>query len=222
MDAFPPHQSLPDDLTDLIGLLFPSGIALAILCVAAQAGLMIVTLGIYAWTAVAGFLFAHAFFIVMLTDLGMRALDGDVAPYESPFRLGALGGLILLMPILLFWLPTQTNLEPFAVTAGWPWLEIGWVVITGFALPARIVARLRGKRFVALPWWQMLLLMIPCLAIIHLVDFHVERCTGECWGLFEGGMVLIPLLAAPLFTASLSCAVLSALAGRRMARVSYD
>lgn len=203
------RRSLPDGLAALIGLLFPSGIALALQCTVALVGLSFATLGLTLPGAVAIFLLAHAFFIVTLTDLGMRSLMRQGTTLRGSFRIGALGGAVLSLPILLFWLAGQ-----WRPIADLPWLVIGWVAVTGLALPARIVARLRRRRFVALPWRQQLPVALPCLALVMLTAWPTQSLEGEGWGLFEGGMILFPLLGLGLFLASFTCALLSALTAR--------
>ncbi|HEV7692871.1 MAG TPA: hypothetical protein VGO52_18700 [Hyphomonadaceae bacterium] len=90
-----------------------------------------------------------------------------------------------------------------------------WIVVWAAAilsdLPALVMA---GPRQEPEPVWRRWLLrliaMAPWLLLALALGWPSQTCTGECWGLFEGGIVMIPIFGAYLFVLSTSCAALSA------------
>jgi hypothetical protein len=49
----------------------------------------------------------------------------------------------------------------------------------------------------------------PFLIVTELLGFPAQTCTGECWGLFEGGLFMLPLFGAHMFFASCMAALVS-------------
>jgi len=47
--------------------------------------------------------------------------------------------------------------------------------------------------------------------------YPIQAYDGEGWGLFEGGVVMLPLLGLALFLASFTCALLPAFTARAQA-----
>jgi hypothetical protein len=108
------------------------------------------------------------------------------SPAQFPIDLGALGLLLVL-----------------------------WGVPTFFAAPVRVARFIAAGSF-SLPRPSVrpaarLLALLPWALVIHWLGTPARTCSGECWGLFEGGVVMWPLLGLTTFTASLTCGVLSAL-----------
>ena len=222
-------MSLVGSMTMLTGRLVARALALTLLCVVTQIALaaaanMLVTFFPHIsfvrgdWPIVM-IVLAHFVFVVALANIGVVTLRGEPASFVHSVKVGLAGGLVLLWPVLLLLMPL--TLGPDHVSAdghyAWsiadlPWLVITWTTVTVLALPARIVVWARGERFVAHPPSKMLLLIAPWLAIVWLTGYPAQTCRGECWGLFEGGILMIPLFGAHLFLASFSCALLSAFA----------
>lgn len=50
-------------------------------------------------------------------------------------------------------------------------------------------------------------LSLPLLAFTHWLGRPAQACSGECWGLFEGGAVMLPLLGAHMFVAAVTAAL---------------
>jgi hypothetical protein len=67
------------------------------------------------------------------------------------------------------------------------------------------------------PWYHRAMLLAPFAVIVLVTGLPFQRRAIDCtppfdggWGIFEGGMVAIPLLALFLFSMAFSLAVLSA------------
>ena len=97
-----------------------------------------------------------------------------------------------------------------------PWLWIGWFVLTAFAIPARMLAWLRKTQFVMMSAGRRFIWLLIGAFPVWLFGFVFQNRTVDCsrpqemWGLFEGGVIAIPLLGIFLFVASTSMAMLSA------------
>ncbi len=50
---------------------------------------------------------------------------------------------------------------------------------------------------------------LPFLAVSEILGIPAQTCTGECWGIMEGGVVMIPVLAAHMFLSSVTAAIVS-------------
>lgn len=89
-----------------------------------------------------------------------------------------------------------------------------WMVLWLAAVATGIPARLMSGRRVHLPLAEGVLTLLvtsaPWMIFAALVGWPSQVCTGECWGLMEGGIIMIPLFGAYLFTLSASCAAVSA------------
>ena len=93
-----------------------------------------------------------------------------------------------------------------------PWAWIGWGLLVVSALPSRLLGYPAQR---LLPWPERVILAAPFAAAVLFTGMPFQRAIDDCaiiegWGLFEGGLFLIPLLALFLFTLSFSIAVLSA------------
>jgi hypothetical protein len=207
------------------------GLALAALLFAAQIGLIPIvgqlTLGFdddLASAPTFGLLlvgaFAHALFITLLTDILVRRS-------WHPRGRAVLAALVLTLPISLFAVLDLSGAS-YGCADGrvtelgsvplWPWAWIGWLLLATSALPARIL----GHSAAAIePWPERIMMLTPFALVILLTGAPFQRRTADCtppfdggWGLFEGGMVTIPLLALFFFSMAFSLAVLSAAAVR--------
>ncbi len=93
-----------------------------------------------------------------------------------------------------------------------PWAWIGWALLVVTALPSRLLGYPAGR---LLHWSDRVILAAPFAVAVFVTGLPFQRAIDDCeivegWGLFEGGLFLIPLLALFLFTLSFSIAVLSA------------
>lgn len=166
------------------------------------------------------FVWAHALFVLMVTD---AARPKQRPPRAFSTMLVAsipLAALFLIFSVLdvtgaahgcgdgrVF---RHNDAIPFL-----PWLWIGWLALTAFAAPARLLAWLRKAQFRIMPAWQRLILLALGAAPVWLFGYVFQNRTLECgpqemWGLMEGGMIAFPLLGVFLFTACTSMAMLSA------------
>lgn len=82
-----------------------------------------------------------------------------------------------------------------------------WFVATTLVLPARLM----GHEPAAPSRWPVAIALLPWLFASEIVGAPLRNC-GDCWGLFDGGVFTIPLLAAYLFGLTLSSAAVSAAA----------
>ncbi|MGB3847775.1 MAG: hypothetical protein WA940_18035 [Sphingopyxis sp.] len=157
---------------------------------------------------------AHGLFVVLLTrhllheplHLGWR---------ESSVALGL--AAIMFAAIWLDQLGTNARCgdgrmyEPSTLPQ-LPWAWIGWGLLVVTALPSRLLGY-PARRL--LSWPERVILAAPFAAAVLFTGLPFQRAIDDCaiiegWGLFEGGLFLIPLLALFLFTLSFSIAVLSA------------
>lgn len=96
-----------------------------------------------------------------------------------------------------------------------PWVWIGWGLLTLFAIPSRLTAWVAGKSQKLAPLWQRALLTLMVSPLIWFFGYVFQVRTMDCsrpmegWGMFEGGMIMFPLLGLFLFTLSTSLAMLS-------------
>lgn len=98
------------------------------------------------------------------------------------------------------------------------WIAV-WVAAALTDLPARIMA---GPNPDAEPIHRALISRMvalgPWLIVALVLGWPSQTCVGECWGMFEGGFVMLPLFGAYLFTLAASCGAISA-ASRLQPRV---
>jgi hypothetical protein len=101
-----------------------------------------------------------------------------------------------------------------------PWLALaGWFLATVAALPSRLASagwrgdpsRARGASVL-----QRLVLTTPSLLLLAPVVW-LTNAPGASYGLFDGGVVMIPLFVGSVFWASYSCALLAAVFVRPVA-----
>ncbi|MCA1198360.1 hypothetical protein K9B35_10305 [Sphingomonas sp. R647] len=165
------------------------------------------------WSAVALFIYLHAFFVMVLTGYGLGT--ARARRWRSALWLGVRGGVVLavVIAVALGAYVLSIRVAP-GLDRGLPWITILWAGLTASLAPARIAAWLWRVRLSLAPPLVRLMLMLPWLLVIWGTGLPAQRCTGECWGLMEGGIVMVPLLGLHLFIASVSTALLSA-AGTR-------
>jgi hypothetical protein len=157
---------------------------------------------------------AHGLFVVLLTRYLLR----------EPVRLGwrQLGTAIALAAIMFaaVWLDgLGTNamcgdgkMYAPSTLPQLPWAWIGWGLLAVTALPSRLLGYPAEH---LLHWSHRTVLAAPFAVAVFVTGLPFQRAIDDCaivegWGLFEGGLFLIPLFALFLFTMSFSIAVLSA------------
>lgn len=97
-----------------------------------------------------------------------------------------------------------------------PWLWIGWLSLTFFAIPTRLLGWFRKTSVSIRPIWFRLLLLPIGAVPVWLFGYIFQQRTVDCsvpqemWGMFEGGVVALPLMGAFLFAMATSMAMLSA------------
>lgn len=153
----------------------------------------------------------HAFFVSVMTN---RA-------YEVQLQHNPKFTAIIQIAIRRFWI------------LGLFWICISWLTIlltgngylaipiiwisTAFTLLAPItqierlgpVATLRRSALlVSRRYVRLILILVPAFALIEFLGYPAQTCSGECWGLFEGGAVMFPLLGLHMFLASYLGAIL--------------
>jgi hypothetical protein len=106
-----------------------------------------------------------------------------------------------------------------------PWGWIGWFVLALFAVPSRLLGHGSNR----LEWWpRRVLMLFPFAAIILFVGVPFQRHRIDCdgpdisYGLFDGGMIAIPILGLFLFSMAFSLAVLSAAYVRPLVEVEGE
>lgn len=210
-----------------VGAILP-GLGLAIASTALLTGIVVIAPAIIpeaAWraapaAALIGFaalalpLIAHGLFVTLL----MRRL------LREPWRCGwrQLGTAFILAAIMFggIWLDglgtnaicADGKMRVPSTLPQLPWAWIGWALLVGTALPSRLLGYPAAR---LLHWSDRVILAAPFAAAVFVTGLPFQRAIGDCeivegWGLFEGGLFLIPLLALFLFTLSFSIAVLSA------------
>lgn len=200
-----------DTLAQIAQPVIVRGWILAWLCLAVQVpgALLFAAFGALP-AAQALFFLVHGIFVGVIADFGVRlARDPDAEPAES-FGPGAFAGTLLALP------PMADALLNGGMLFGQaqPWLAGYWILVSVAAAPARLAARQRGARLWLWPLWQRLPLVAPFAAPILLLPIFPVPSDGECCGLFEGGLFVLPFLAGYvglyLFGASVTAALLSA------------
>lgn len=159
-------------------------------------------------------LIAHGLFVTLLTRRLLR----------EPWRCGwrQLGTAFILAAIMFggIWLDglgtnaicTDGKMQVPNSLPQLPWAWIGWGVLVMTALPARLL----GYPAARLVHWSDRTILAAPFAVAVLVtglpfQYAVEDCAIiERWGVLEGGLFLLPLLALFLFTMSFSLAILNA------------
>lgn len=201
-------------LTDRFGKTFAAGIvhvpfALLLAC-CCSAGLLFFGVGRLIggnpWLSLAWIAAAHSLFIAFLA--AFTAMPGKSAGprWQVALKVGlrATPGMTLLIVIAL------------VLTFRWPAAALlCWATGTYFAVPARLVDHgwPIGRDFwrpLPVPPAHRLALMAPHLAVLALLTFMLMSAQTEGWGLFEGGIILIPAFGFLAFWASFSTALLSA------------
>jgi hypothetical protein len=215
---------------------FPLAVLLALFFVAAQTALSFGTLFVMdALTDVIGyrgtlsdvsmilaefvFLWAHALFVLIIAGASARK---PLATPQLHHVFIASAPLSIIFAVLA-WLDNAGAAYSCAEgqvinRAGMPmlpWIWIGWGLLTLFAIPSRLTAWVEGKSQKLAPLWQRALLTLMVSPLIWFFGYVFQVRTIDCtrpmegWGMFEGGMVMFPLLGLFLFTLSTSLAILS-------------
>lgn len=154
-------------------------------------------------------LFAHGFFIVALTDWGMRHAAGDAeTAMLPPLAVALWGGLMIGLALLAVALVCISTIGHRAAP---PLGLLGWTLIVATALPARIVATVRGEAVALKPLTRRLpalfLTSVPVWALGYLFS-------GAPGGMMEGGLIVMPFFLLYCFAVSYLTAWLSVAAVR--------
>lgn len=160
----------------------------------------------------------HAVFIV---TVAARATDPSEPASVPLFRAGISGGTILAAPILLFALLDSAGSAILcadgkvwrnSVVPDWPWLWIGWLSLALLGIPARILNAVASSSRPLLPFTRRLLVAAPAIPLIWLLGAAFQAPAADCdqllsFGLFEGGLFLLPLLGLFWFVSSFTLAI---------------
>lgn len=152
----------------------------------------------------------HAAFIVIMS---LYAMDANLFGADRLLRpdIGLCALLILIISVVFVIL--------FFITTSYVWaIMITWGVISfSFLVPAILLRKNTAIssdktifRIWTEKWKQILIQMVPILLILLLIRFPGERCTRECWGFMEGGLITWPWLGIYLFLTSCFAAVIPA------------
>jgi len=206
---------MPAQAGGLFGPLLGRGFALALAFAAAQVPLFFM-FGMSEGASpilITAFVIAHAVFVTAMSDFGMRrAAEKESAEFELSGPACIAGLLLAAFAMLPIWVGYRTSgtLPPEVIRVGIPLL---WATMAALALPARLVGKLRGRQPRLMPLWQ----RVPLAAVFALpllLPPALSLPEGECCGLFEGGLFILPTMAIYtglyLFGANLMLALLSA------------
>ena len=200
----------------------PSAVGLAFLSAATLTLALFPPASMPAVGLIALLVWFHAVFIVTVTWKQLKPGRPLFSCLVSP---GLKAGAILAAPIFAFALldafgAVYSCAEGLAYgrspVPNFPWLWIGWTCLALTALPARTIGVAIGEQPPLIPLWRRAILTLPFLPFLWIFGYVFEwreiDCTPpfEGWGLFEGGLFMIPLLGLFWFVASFSLAVLSA------------
>lgn len=168
---------------------------------------------------IALFAFSHALFIVILV-----AFFGMQKNIFTNMLLIIISAAILTAPISLFiYLENQGTSYFCADGYGhfqsnvplWPWLWIGWACIAILALPERTMIFVFGGGFELEPIWSRIAIMLPFMLVLYYLGYFFQVREVDCtppfdgMGLFEGGMILIPMYLGFIFSLGFSLAMIS-------------
>lgn len=93
-----------------------------------------------------------------------------------------------------------------------------WAAICGLGLPARAMLGPRRRKAEIGDVLAISVAVAPWLVVVDLLSLPARVCQGECWGAFEGGLFMIPLLGLWLFLLTAGGTALSAAAWSRTVR----
>ena len=165
------------------------------------------------------FILLHGLFVSAITRFLFDPPASWEVLYDSRVLLAGIGVTLAITPFALLdmeasdFICADGKLRPSAIPP-LPWFLIGWAALLLAAVPTRLLGWGRQVRLLSLP--HRIVLTAPFAILVMLLGkpFLTKRMDCEPpfdgWGLFEGGLFLLPLLGLFLFVASLSAAVLSA------------
>ena len=116
------------------------------------------------------------------------------------------------------WGQTAQGADAFVTGLRWaPWWVATmavWAAIAGSGLLARaMVGRRTRARTAGLPYLGAIAVaVLVWLAVLDILSLPARTCQGECWGLMEGGIAMIPLLGLWMFLFTTGAAAVSAAA----------
>jgi hypothetical protein len=184
------------------------GVLLALGCALAQAALILAmqvtglgdAVGVVALPLI---VLAHGFFIVTLTDWGMRHASGAeddamLAPLAVTLAGTLMIGLVLAAAGLV-------SIGPIGHAAAPPLGLIGWTLIVVTALPARIVATVRDQPIAFKPIARRLPALLLAGAPVWVLGYLLSGAPG---GMMEGGLIVMPFFFLNCFAASYLAALL--------------
>jgi len=214
---------------ELFGKAFFPALGLAIACVAVQA-FLVPRAPFNLFT-----IYLHVWFVLTMTGWLLRERSGVNPLYRIAGRTAASAGIVTATLVIALWAGSAALANVAATTgqsaywngfltyneySGWSvmgrqvwsaiWIPI-WTIAILLDLPARIVAGHNKRKEPLGPTLiRRAVAIAPWLVLVAVLGWPSQVCEGECWGMFEGGIVMMPIFGAYLFTLSLSCAAISA------------
>ena len=170
------------------------------------------------------FFWFHGVFIAAIAWKQVKPARSLLRTVLSP---GLLAGAILALPILAFamldawgsaYVCADGRVHDRNPVPDLPGLWIGWALLALTAFPGRAIGFVIGEPPPLVPLWRRVLLALPFTPFLWFFGYFFEWREVDCsppfddpgWGLFEGGLVLLPLLGLFLFLQSFSLALVSA------------
>jgi hypothetical protein len=155
---------------------------------------------------------SHAIFLMAASRVITRQINPDLVRRPLPLRRWIAGIAFLSVGGFLVSY-TYTSIIPYpsnhsvivvlaALVAWTPLLPILALEPDAPLTALRTIGR-QLSRFIM----QAALLSLPLLAFAQWLGRPAQTCTGECWGLFEGGALMFPLLGAHMFVAAVTAAL---------------
>lgn len=205
-------KAIEGSIVPAIGLAFLSAATLAFLSLPLGAFLRgaggLLLLGLFGWF--------HGIFVVILV---WKSIKSNAALLSFVVHPGVAAGAMLAVPFLLFGLldlMAASDICDGGSMPNLPWLWIGWAALALTAAPARAIGLAIGKQPRLIPFRRRVALTALVSPIVMLTGFGFEWRTPdcarrvECCGLFEGGLIILPLLGLFLFLLVYTLAALSA------------
>lgn len=144
--------------------------------------------------------------VLALMPLGLLLAQSMLQP--ARLLADTQGQDVRLLGDWLVYSPSAGGVTVFGLSAGWLMWTVLWVVLCLARLPARAaLGRATPRRRL---WGPLLIAMAPWLGAIMLTGFPSQACRGECWGIMEGGLFMLPITAMHVFLITVSLAAVTA------------
>ncbi len=194
-----------------VGLAFLSVAMLGLLSVPLGAlmrgagGLLLI--GLFCWF--------HGIFVILLV---WKTIKSNSFVLQFILHPGLAAGAVLAAPFALFGildLMAASDICDGGSTPNLPWLWIGWLTLALSAAPARAIGLVIGEQPRLIPVGHRLVLTALVSPVVLLTGYAFEWRSPdcgrpvECCGLFEGGLLLLPMLGLFLFLLVYTLAALS-------------